>query len=274
MPDGVIGLTVNFTAAPGTQTTATLERGLSATGPWEFIRTVELLGQVGYTYDTTAPLDTPLWYRWTGDPGGDEIIQGPFTEVGAGTVLIKDPLRPWANLEFFFCASQQQALAAICTPGGPDLVWVGFAEETFRSDANMFDVYDARTPDDIFGVRKDRDGSLRLFSKTLAARDAVKTLFAAGGPLQLQLPAEYGWDDSLVQPFDLVSSYIAPDQRLPYRAWSAQWTRVLTPEGPIQGTACANWCAVSDAYPLFSNLTASGLTWGQVAAGAAGGAGC
>lgn len=269
MSDGIVYLTADFTAAPGTQTTATLDRGTSATGPWTFLRTVELLGQVGSAYDTTTPLDTPVWYRWTGDPGGTEIIQGPFTEEGEGTVLIKDPLRPWANLELEFCATQQQALAEVCSPGGPTLVWAGFGDFVRRADANLFDVYNSPVPADIYGRRKRLDGSLRIFSKTLAARDAVETLFAAGGPLQLQLPAVYGWPDAVVQPGDLVEEYISVDQRRAYRLWSAPFTIVSAPTGPIQGTECANWCAVAESYATFADLTATGYTWGQVAAGVA-----
>lgn len=270
MADGVIYLTADFTAAAGTQTSATLERGTSATGPWTLVRTVELLGQVGSTYDTTAPLDTVLWYRWTGDPGGTQIIQGPYIETGTGTVLLKDPLRPWANLELDFCSSAQQALDAICTPGGPDLVWSGFGDFTRRADANLFDVYNAAVPADIYGRRKRLDGSLRIFSKTLVARDAVETLFTAGGPLQLQLPAVYGWPDAIIQPGDLVEEYISTDQRRPYRLWSAPFTIVDMPAGPIQGTECANWCKIAEEYPTFADLTATGFTWAQVASGQAG----
>jgi len=262
-------LSVDFTAAPGTQTTATLERGFSASGPWELIREVDLLAEMGFTYDTTAPLDTPLWYRWTGQPGDQVIIQGPFTETSGGTVLVKDPLRPWANLEFSFCATAQQALAAICEVGGPDLVWVGFGDQTYRSDANLFDVYNDWVPADIYGIRKRFDGSFKLLSKTLAAKESVIALFAGGGPLQIQSPAEYSQPDLMVQPGNLSESYISRDQRRPFRVWDVPFTVVRTPLGPIQGTVDANWCVLAEAFTDFAELTASGYTWAQVASGEA-----
>lgn len=269
--DGVLYLTVDFTAAAGTQTTATLERGLSSSGPWEFIRTIDLLAQQGFTYDTTVPLNTPVWYRWTGDAGSPVIIQGPFTELGGETVLLKDPLRPWANLELMFCSSPHLALSELCSAVGPDLVWVDFGEKTHRADANLFDVYGARVPQDIFGVRKRLDGQMRLMSKTLVAREVVETLFAFGGPLQIQSPAEYGYPDLIVQPGDLSEDYLSGtrDQRRPYRVWSAPFTVVDRPLGPIQGTADANWCVLADAFTDFAELTASGYTWAQVASGEA-----
>lgn len=269
--DGIVYLSADFTAAPGTQTTATVERSTSATGPWTLLDTVTLLGEVGVYYDTSAPLDKVVWYRWTGGPGAVQIVQGPFIELGDGSVLLKDPLRPWANISLSFCASPQAALAAACDPQGPDLVWAGFGDEVRRADANLFDVYDAEVPADIYGRRKRLDGSLTILTKTLAASDAVHALFTAGGPLQLQLPPVYGWADAFIQPGDLTRSYLsgARDQRLPYRLWSAPFTIVDRPVGPAQGTALANWCTVAETFATFADLTASGFTWGQVASGEA-----
>lgn len=272
MADGIVYLTADFTAAAGTQTTATIERGTSVTGPWTLIGSVDLLAEVGTFFDTSAPLDVNVWYRWTGSPGAAVIVQGPYIELGDGSVLIKDPLRPWANLSLSFCSSPQQALSAICEVGGPDLVWVGFGDKVYKADANLFNVYNARVPADIYGVRKRLDGELRILSKTLAAKDAVETLFAAGGPLQLQLPAVYGWPDAFIQPGDLVEAYLSGtrDQRRPFRLWTAPFTVVDQPFGPAQGTECANWCKIAEVYPTFADLTATGYTWAQVASGEAG----
>lgn len=271
MADGVVYLTADFTAAPGTQTSATVERGTSATGPWTLIGDVPLLGEVGVFYDTTAPLDENVWYRWTGDNGGTTIVQGPYIEPSTGTVLIKDPLRPWANLELMFCSTPQLALAAICGREAPPLVWAGFGSKVYRADANLVDVYNSRTPADIYGVRKRLDSELKLFSRTLDAKNSVETLFAWGGPIQIQTPAEYGLPDIIVQPGDVSEDYLdgTRDQRRPYRLWNAPFTIVDNPLGPHQGTVLANWCAVAEAYPLYADLTASGFTWGQVASGEA-----
>jgi hypothetical protein len=269
--DGIVYLTADFTAAAGTQTTATIERGTSASGPWTLIGSADLLAEVGVFYDTTAPLDTNVWYRWTGDPGGIIIVQGPYIEPSTGTVLIKDPLRPWANLELLFCATPHLALAAICRTDSPELVWAGFGDKVYRADANLFDVYNARVPADLYGTRKRLDGELRILSKTPAAKDAVETLFAWGGPLQIQTPAVYGLPDIIVQPGDLTEGYLSGvrDQRYPYRLWTAPFTIVDAPLGPKQGTAEANWCVLAETFPTYADLTASGFTWGQVASGEA-----
>lgn len=270
MPGGVIYLTADFTAAPGTQTTATLERGLSATGPWEFLRDVPLLGQVGSTYDTTVPLDTPVWYRWTGQPGDAVIVQGPFTELSAGSGFLKDPVRPWANIELSICEDGPYPVArALCDQAGPEFVWVAHGTKTRRVDAGLFDRLDSQTPADVYARRKRLDGHMEFFSKTLAGMDQVDALFDAGGPLQLQLPPEYGWRDAFVQPMDLDENYISRNQRLPFRRWDAPFTIVdsSAATGPIQGTECANWCTVDETWATFADMTAAGGTWGDIAAG-------
>jgi hypothetical protein len=271
MADGVIYLTADFTAAVGTQTTATIARGLSATGPWVVLDTVALLGEVGQYYDTSVPLDTVVWYRWTGSPGGTTIVQGPYIEPSDGTVLLKDPLRPWADVTLDFCDSPSTAAALLCSPTGPELVWVGFGNEVRRSDANLFDIYQSETPADLWGRRKRLDGSLQILAKTLAASDALHALFTAGGPIQVQMPAVYGFPDAYIQPGDVTRAYLngQRDQRMPFRLWSAPFTVVDRPVGPKQGTDTANWCALQDEFATYADLAASGLTWAQVASGAA-----
>jgi hypothetical protein len=266
----VLFLSVDFTAAPGTQTTATLERGLSATGPWVYLRDVGLTGEVGVTFDTTVPLDTPVWYRWFGTPGDQEIIQGPFTEASEGTVLLKDPFRPWANLEFDFCNTASGATDLACLPGQPEFVWARFGDETRRVDAGLFDRLNSETPADVYGRRKDYDSSWRFFTRSLEAAEETYELFTAGGPLQIQAPAIYGIPDDFMQPLDLDKGYLSDrvDQRLPYRIWNVPVTKVdRITAGPVQGTECSNWCTVEETFPTFADMTASGGTWMDVAEG-------
>lgn len=271
MADGIICLTADFTAAPGTQTSAVIARGLSATGPWTDLDTVPLLAQVGQYCDTGVPLDTVVWYRWTGDNGGGTIVQGPYIEPGDGTVLLKDPLRPWANLVAEFCDTPSTAAAQLCSPSGPEIIWTGFGDEVRRADANLFDIYQSETPADLYGRRKRLDGRLQLLAKTLAASDALHALFTAGGPIQIQMPAVYGWPDAYVQPGDVTKAYLPGqrDQRMPFRLWSLPFTVVDRPIGPAQGTADANWCALAEQYPTYADLVAAGVTWAQVANGSA-----
>jgi hypothetical protein len=258
-------LTADFTAAPGTQTTAVLESAPSAVGPWTFIREVTLTGQVGATYDTTPSDGVATWYRWTGDPGGTTIVQGPIVPPPSDDVVcLRDPLRPWANLVMGFCATPEALNAAACGTGGEPFVWGGWGEKVRRADAGLFDRFDSETPADVYGRRKNLDSSIRFLTKTNAARIAVYDLFSWGGPLQITAPAAYGWEPYTVQPGDLTESYLADpiDQRWPHRLWSAPVTVVDDATvGPIQGTVCANWCQVAETWPTYADMTAAGGTW-------------
>lgn len=255
--------------------TVYVERGLSATGPWERIGQASLIDGVGFYYDNTAPFDTPVWYRFLYvaadgsaiEGGGDDV--GPLTLVGTGSVVLSDPLRPWADLEFQFCSSTQMVTSALCSPEGPALVWARFGDRVRDSDAGLFPILDAERPADVYARRKDHTGGIVFFSRTLAAIESVYDLFTAGGPLFLRAPAAYGGTDFFLQPGALTESFLSEtiDQRKPYRLWTAPYVVVDRPLGPQQGTACANWCAVEAAFPTFADLTATGDTWGDVAAG-------
>lgn len=154
-----------------------------------------------------------------------------------------------------------------------DLVWVGYRDKVRAMDAGLFPVLDRERPVDVFARRKGIVTSCLFLSRTLASLKDVYDLFTVGGPLIFQTPVIYGMDspygmpDRIFQPGDLVESYISQDQRKPVRLWSAPLTEVDTPFGPPQGTDTANWCVILDKYPTYADLTATGLTWGQIAEG-------
>lgn len=262
---------VESVPTPGTQP-VDVQRATSATGPWITVGQTTLLDGTGYLYDNTVPLDTPVWYRGVtvGTDAPITPVTGPFTLVSAGTVILSDPLRPWADLEFGFCASPQNLAAFACAPNAPDLIWSRFGERVSRSDAGLFDVLDAERPADVYARRKDHEGSFLILSKSLAAIQSMYELFTAGGPLYLRAPAEYGDFDFAVQPGDLSRTYLTDriDQRKPLRLWSAPYTVVDLPLGPQQGVDCATWCDVEAAFPTFADMTAAGGTWADIATGA------
>ncbi|WP_328902284.1 hypothetical protein OHR86_22345 [Streptomyces sp. NBC_00441] len=267
MPVSYAVIDVDFTGAPGTDTSYALERATTATGPYTLIAVaVPLLAEQDVYTDTTAPFSVPLYYRATGDQTGavTTYTAGPLDQ--AGQVWLRDPLRPWADLALDFCDAAQSGHVPGCTQPNPELVWVGLGDERWRADAGLFDVLNSETPADVWARRKHTDTSIIFFTRTLAAADRVYELFTAGGPLFLQLPPEYGWSDAFVQPGDVAMSRISRDQRRPERRWEVPITVVDRPLGPAQGTACANWCALPDAYPTYGDLP-SGLTLADLAGG-------
>ncbi|MEU4106895.1 hypothetical protein AB0F16_41260 [Streptomyces tanashiensis] len=263
----------------GTGTTAHMarvERGLSATGPWTVIGQMGLIndlpgpnGPEGYFYDNTVPFDTAVWYRITeilpDGTNGNSSVLGPFTLVGNGNVVLSDPLRPWADIEFDFCDTAESLNAAVCNPSG-EFIWTRFGPRVRAADAGLFNILNAERPADVYARRKDHTGALRFLTKSLAAIDQVYDLFTAGGPLYLRAPDVYGRTDFFLQPGDLPEEYLSElvDQRWPHRTWEVPYVVVDGPLGPQQGTDCANWCAVKATFPTFAALTG---TWGDLASG-------
>jgi len=254
-------------------TFAYVERGLSATGPWVRIGQTSLINELGFFYDNTVPYDTPVWYRFVYVENGFEIVSpnivGPLTLVGDGNVVLSDPLRPWADIEFGFCDSAEALTAAACNPSGPEFIWARFGDRVRRRDAGLFDRLNSETPADVYARRKNLDSGARFLTKTLDAVDRVYDLFTAGGPVFLRAPAVYGRTDYYLQPHDLAEAYLSEtvDQRFPHRVWTFQYTLVDAVFVMQQGTDCANWCAIKDTFPTFADLTATGDTWADVATG-------
>lgn len=264
-PNALFELHIDYIAAAGTQTSADIYRGLSVTGPWELLRNVPLLAQEAYAFDNTAPLDTAVWYRTVANDG-TEFITGPNTiTTGGDGAWLREPGRPWADLELSVCARPDP----LCDP--PEaLSWVGFDAFGRPTDAGLWEILNDEKPADVYARRKNLTTVINFFSRTLAMKTRVYELFTAGGPLFLQLPPEYGWTDDFIQTTsDLAEDYITKDQSKPWRRWSAPVRTVRRPAGPIQGTACANWCEVAVIYPTYADLTASSGTWGEVADGSA-----
>ncbi len=261
MPDntGYAIIDVDFTGAPGVDTSYTMERAVEPPGPytvWTVLDSnIPLLAEQAVFTDTTAPFDTPLYYRATGEQTGQVLSFTHDAIPQNGRVWLKDPLRPWADISFDFCDVASSGHLE-CGDPDPEFVWGGFGAEAWNSDAGLFPVLNAERPADVWARRKFASGSIRFFTRTLDAVDRIYDLFTAGGPLLLQLPAEYGWHDHFIQPGQVAKTYISRDQRRPERRFDVPFVIVDRPLGPAQGTSCANWCLVEETFPTYADFTA------------------
>lgn len=254
--DSYITLTLDFGAAPGTDTTFTVERSLTGlVGSYITIATlVPLLDEEAVYVDTTAPLGVALFYTVTAAPSGEVLTfeEGPIPELGQ--VYLKDPGRPWADIELDLCDTPSGVHVEGCAQPDPVFVWGGLGDESWNVDAGLFPILNAEYPADVWARRKFANGSMTFFTRTLDAADRVYDLFTAGGPLLLQLPPAYGWDDHFIQPGTVVQSRVSRDQRIAIRRWEVPFVVVDRPADIPQGTACANWCAVQDAFPTYGDF--------------------
>ena len=269
-PTSYVRLLLDFTGGPFT-TSVDIYRStigpITVDNPGTLIADdFPLLGEQGVFIDDTVPIGVQVWWQARSEFGGVFDFTGTQT-TGIGFVWLKDPLRPWADIPFDFCDTTQGHAAQGCELIDPEFVWGGLGDQDWNVDAGLFPILNSETPADVFARRKYAQGSITFFTRALDNIDTVYDLFTAGGPLQLQLPPEYGQKDIFIQPDDLRMAYIATDQRRPERRWTVDYTVVDQPGGPTQGTACNNWCEVNDAFATYADLTASGATWSTLLQG-------
>jgi hypothetical protein len=261
----VMRLTLDFVPEAGTQISATISRSVNG-GPFENLVGYGLLCQQGVYYDTTAPLDVPLTYQVTANDGTFSQCSGSIDS--GGLVWFKDPARPWANFSADLCVEPTTIGDPDCVAPVGTISLIRFGEEERAADATLFPILNTEFPIDVFGRRKGVTTSVQFASRTCEAIDQVYTLFTAGGPIFIQAPAAYCWPDRYLQPGDLKMTYISPDQRKPWRMWEVPLTE-LAPVfvNSAQGTVCANWCGIEENYATFADLTATGLSWLEIAQG-------
>lgn len=109
-----IDLFVDYTTEPGTQTVLTVTRRVGhVNSPDEYVRGAfgtTMLGEQHYLSDHEAPLDAQIWYIANAD-GGADFVAGPFTIPSNGRVWLKDPGRPWADLQLDLCENPSRGEA-------------------------------------------------------------------------------------------------------------------------------------------------------------------
>lgn len=228
----------------------------------------QLLGEQAYVFDHEAPLDRNVWYLAASGPDNVTFFEGAFVIPSNGSVWMKDPGRPWADLRADLCETPTRTPAG-CETLAHDIAWVGLGNKTRAMDAGVFQVLDRERAADVFARRKDVATTANFLTRSLTAIDEVYELYTVGGPLLYQLPAIYGFADRYMQPGDLVEEYISLDQRKPYRRWNAPLTSVDQPIGEPQGTDATNWCTIDETYATFGELATTGFTWGNVIDGSA-----
>jgi len=214
------------------------------------------------------------WAAGTAEPEVWQVTGTSSTFAGPGSVGVRS-VRAAGNATPSLLSLFDNFQVSEFAPATVDIAWVGFGDKTRAADAGLFPVLDDERPADVFARRKDIVTRIMFLSRALGAIQAVYELFTAGGPLLVQVPAEYGMDapygqrDRYYQPDDLAEAYLSLDQRKTYRLWTAPATAVDAPVGEPQGTDTANWCALADTYATMGAYASSGYTWAQAATGEA-----
>lgn len=274
-----------FGASSTAALTAVVERSDDGGATWATVRGGNPLTLIGapspstrfaYLVDTEMPLNTAVRYRasiyGSAGPATSVLPAGPVTvTVADGIAWLKDPARPWADLRVDDCTDTGAPAPCADPLAEPaiSLVASGLGAEGYDGDFTLFPILNSARPADVYAYRKDAVTSWTLVSKTLASMTSLNVFYAWGGPILIQLPPVYGWADRYYQPGRVDVSRLGSDLRLPYRLWDVPLTVVNAPVGAAQGTIDNNWCTIDSLYGTYGGLLVTGLTWGDVQAGAA-----
>jgi len=223
---------------------------------------------------TGSMLRLKAWLTANPEPTGWMLELSDATFTAAATVGLRSE-RVTGNTNVGLVVLYDNFAVNTTVAPDPLLAWVGFQDRNREDDSGLFPVLDKERPADVYARRKDLTTGFSFLSRTLDAIKLVYELFTAGGPLLVQVPAQYGMNapygqrDRYYQPAVLREQYLSRDQRLTARLWSVPATTVDAPIGQSQGTDTANWCALSDSYRTYADFTATGFSWAQVATGQA-----
>lgn len=232
---------------------------------------------VAVLWDNEAPFDVDIFYVVT-SPDSDTIVLTSNTVSldSAGLAWLRDPYVPANNISF----EVEGDLFDFCD-NVPRIMYAGMAGKTYESASGIFDILDTSRPDTVSQIRKRYGSTLFLISKEHEDVDSIETITAGGYPLLLSLPPVYGfglpYGTDWITIFDIDSSPLGVDQRLPARAWALPF-RLSTPAADIGaggvggstiggGDATFDVLAASVIGLTFNSLTASGLTFDDIAAG-------
>ncbi len=228
-------------------------------------------------WDNEAPFDVDIFYVLRSpDSTAPSLTSNTVNLDSDGLGWLRDPYTPAYNIAF----ETEGDIFDFCDDV-PRIMFAGLSGKTHTSASGVFEIIDAQRPDTVSQTRKRYGSALVLISKELEDIDAIEQIIAGGYPLILSLPPVYGFGSPYgtdwITVFDVDALPIGSDQRLPARAWSLPF-RLSTPAADIDtggtggspiggGDATFDILAASALGLTFNSLTASGLTFDDIAAG-------
>lgn len=227
-------------------------------------------------WDGSAPLDTTMSYEMTTVCSSTTIgSSADITLDSDGSGWLRDPFDPTLNLRIemdgFFddCIDQDR------------IVFGGLGNPEYANASGVFDLVNSPRPNTVSMLRKRYASSLTLTSFSLDDVLDLEDIFASGRILLLSLPADYGWairegGTDYITCGDITQEYLGVDQRVVARTWTIPF-RLSNPPATLPGGDGGNGIggggatyddlAASALGTTYNSLTASALTYDQVAAG-------
>lgn len=229
---------------------------------------------VNSVIDYEAPIDSTVEYTVVVSSYGEEIVAvAPLMNTCSTTQYLRDLLDPDVAFTSDFCLGVIDSL-----------------ESTVRS--GVYSVLGRAAPIVVVDARDTDTGTLRFIAQTQAQLDSLRSIFARGTPMLLQIEQEYNLGKNGVlyfQPTKFSDKWLSSNAKLPYHVIEVSFTVVdapsyttvfyklgipfdvpvtsvpgyTVPSGALGGRSYCDG-GVLQHWTTFDDLHDSGLTYAQV----------
>jgi hypothetical protein len=227
-------------------------------------------------WDNEGPFNVSTTYAIRSNCTDVDLATSTPVTLDADFGWLRDPTDPSRNIEiaqfsFFDPCVDEEAV-----------VFSGLGGYAYANASGIFPIIDAQRVRTVAQTRKRYATSLSLTSFSLDDIINLEDLYAPGTVLALSLPTSFGWGlrtsgTDYVVIGDIESSYLGVDQELSVRIWTMPMWLTGPPADTSEGGTGGNGIGGGDAtYDVlrvsvlgttYNSLTASALTYDQVAAG-------
>ena len=227
-------------------------------------------------WDNEGPFNVSTTYSIKSNCNDTAVATSAPVTLDAEFGWLRDPVNPSRNIElirddlFDECVDEQV------------VVFSGLGDPAYANTSGIFPIIDAERPRVVSQTRKNHASSLTLTSFSLDDIIDLEDLYRPGTILSLSLPTTFGWAQrtsgtDYIVIGDINQAYLGVDQELTARVWSMPFWLTGPPADTSEGGTGGNGNGGGDAtYDIlaasvlgttYNTLTASGLTYDQIAAG-------
>jgi len=200
----------------------------------------------GTITDWEVPLDVLVRYEvYQVTPAGQEAgVSATFEVPSSGWTWLSDP----AYSSRYLRLNEVQ----------------GMDEQNYSARAGVFEILDRAKPIVVASKRSSFTGDFVLTTATLNERALLLDLLSRGQVLLIRTPDNYGLGTIYVHVGDANEKRISPLVTEPTRIWTLPLTDVDRPGGLATVTEGMRWIDVTNRWPDWQSLIATGLTWEQL----------
>lgn len=235
--------------------------------------TVPAAGTVGQAARIQAGnTNVPFTARWDNLSVYDPCLTTQTIEVCSDDLVVQsngqfrlgDPVRPCNDVVLDLTGEADPD----CVPT-QGIFFGNMAEETAPANTGNFLPVNAKYPIVVSRLRRSLVSTLSVVSRTFDDRDALRRLNAAGSPLFLRGPAQYGVTDRYMSVGDVVETRPVSDHKVQPRLVTLPHVEVARPSGPTQGVCGTRVDDLCDIYPTWDAMVAAGLSYADLLRGKA-----